>query len=339
MGLPVFNYIFTRQNYIFPITISKNHEEYSNAIMISRFFNRAKPIHFVIVCTVLLAVFVLAKLYNLDEAFSLQLLLKQTFLFLICMATIFVLDFLVSRNSLTKKNSYRILIFVLFITLLPGTILNSMVLIANLFVLLALRRIISLRSNKEIKKKLFDAAFWISIATLFYFWAILYFIMIIAGLILYRIVDIKNWVIPFTGTFTVAILGASYMILMGNDFIHYFNGKTDFNFDISSLNSNRTIISLTIILSYSIWSLFYFIRRLKSKSKKSRPSFILVIYWAVIGLLVLAISPNKNGSEILFLFAPLSIIITNYLETISEKWFREILLYGLIITPVLILLL
>lgn len=307
--------------------------------MISSFFNRAKPIHFVIVCTILLVVFVIAKFYHLDSAFSLLVLLKQTLIFMICLATVFVFDFLVGRNNLTKKNSYRILIFVLFMALLPSTILNSKVLISNFFVLLALRRIVSLKSNKEIKKKLFDSAFWISIATLFYFWAILFYVLIIAGLILYRIVDIKNWIIPFTGTLTVAILGISYMVLTGHDFIHYFNGQIEISLDFTSLNSKRTIIASTIILSYGIWSLFYFGRRLKTKSKKARPAFILVTYWAVIGLLVLIFSPDKNGSEFLFLFAPLAIIVANYLETISEKWFKDTLLYGLLIIPILILLL
>jgi putative effector of murein hydrolase LrgA (UPF0299 family) len=55
--------------------------------------------------------------------------------------------------------------------------------------------------------------------------------------------------------------------------------------------------------------------------------------------MIIAISPNKNGSEFLFLFAPLSIIITNYLETIKERWFKEALIIGLVVTPILILLL
>lgn len=335
----MFNYIFTWQNYIFPITNSKKRQEYSIIIMIASFFNKAKPIHFVIVSTVLLMVFVVAKYYNLGNTFNLSMLAKQAFLFMICLATVFVFDFLVGRNNLTKKNSYRILIFVLFIALLPNTILNSKLLISNFFVLLALRRIISLKSNKEIKKKLFDSAFWISIATLFYFWAILFYILIIAGLILYRIVDIKNWIIPFTGTSTVAILGTSYMILTGHEFIHFFIDQIDLSFDFSSLNSKRTIISATVILSYGIWSLFYFGRRLKSKSKKARPAFILVVHWTIIGLLVLMVAPNKNGSEFLFLFAPLAIIVANYLEAISEKWFKDTLLYGLLMIPIFILML
>ena len=194
-----------------------------------------------------------------------------------------------------------------------------------------------MRSNKETKKKLFDASFWICIATLFYFWSILFFVLIVAGLILFRIVDIKNWIIPFTGVVAVAIIGTAYLILTGHDFIYYFRDQIDVSFDLSPLNSKRIIVSSTIILSYGIWSLLYFVRYLKSKSKKSRPSYIIIILTVIIGLLIVGIAPNKNGSEFLFLFAPLSIIVTNYLETISEKWFKEILLYGLVITPILIL--
>ena len=307
--------------------------------MISSFFSKANPIHLVIVCLIMLLVFVTTKFYNLDEPLTITVFIKQTALFIISLTSVFVLDFLSNKNNLTKKNSYKILIFSLFIALLPETYLNSMILIANLFVLLALRRIISLRSNKEIIKKLFDAAFWLSIATLFYFWSILFFILIVVGIILYRVVKIKNWIIPIVGILTVAIIWSSYMIIMGYDLILYFQNLINFSFDISTLNNKRIVISCTIILSYGIWSLLYFIRYLKAKSKKSRPSFIIIIFMIIISLLVVALAPDKNGSEFLFLFAPLSIIITNYLETISEKWFKETLLLGLIVTPIIILML
>lgn len=307
--------------------------------MISSFFSKAKPIHFVIVCLILLLSFSIAKFYTISQMFSVGLLIKEIGLFLVCLATVFILDFFGSRNNLTKKNSYKILIFSLFVALLPAAILNSNFLLSNFFILLAIRRIISLRSNKDIKKKLFDAAFWISIATLFYFWASLFYILIFIGLILYRIVDVKNYIIPFIGILTVSVLSFSYMIIIDQDPMSYFNNLVEFSFDFSSLNSQRTVISSTIILTYGIWSLLYFIRYLKSKSKKSRPSFLLLIFASIIGLAIIVISPNKNGSEFIFLFAPLSIIITNYLETISEKWFKEGLLLGLVITPIVILML
>jgi len=307
--------------------------------MISNFFSQSKPINFVAVSIILLIVFVITKYMTLDVALDIFLITKEILFFSVSLFSVFVFDFLVNRNNLTKKNSYKILLFVLFIAILPETLLNSRTLFANLFVLFALRRIISLRSKKEIKKKLFDASFWITMASLLYFWSALFFVLIIAALVLYVITDAKNWLIPVMGILTVAIISVSYMVVMNQDINKFFNNLIDVSFDFSPLNSKRIIIGSTILFSFGIWSLFYYIKNLKSKAKSLRPSFSLIIIATIIGLVIVIISPIKDGSEFIFLFAPLAIIMTNYLEVISEKWFKESLLWILLLTPIITLLL
>ncbi len=307
--------------------------------MISNFFSQSKPINFVVVSIALIIIFAITKYNVLDTPFDVLLITKQVLLLGVCLFTVFVFDFLVNKNNLTKKNSYKILLYVLFIAILPETLLNSKILIANLFILFALRRIISLRSKKDIKKKLFDASFWITLATLLYFWSVLFYLLIIAALIVFVITDVKNWFIPILGIITVAIIGTSYMIVMNIGFYNYFDELVNVSFDFSPLNSKRIIIGLTILLSFGIWSLFYYIKNLKSKTKSSRPSFSLIVITAIISLVVIIVSPIKSGSEFIFLFAPLAVIMTNYLEVISEKWFKESLLWILVLTPFITLLL
>ena len=307
--------------------------------MISSFFSKAKPIHLVVVSVLLLVVFVVTKMSTITEAFSVELFFREAFLFGVCLASLFVLDFFVSKNNLTKKNSYKILMFGLFVAVLPESLLNSKLLIANLFILLALRRIISLRTRKDIKKKLFDAALWISLATLLFFWASLFFILIFLALLLHSIVDIKNWIIPIVGIVCVAIITASYMIVMGVDFEPYLQGFFDVSFDFTPLNSKRIIVAATILLSYGTWASFYFMRNIKHQLKSYKPSFILVIISSLIGLLIILVSPYKDGSEFIFLFAPLSIIMSNYLEIIPEKWFKESLIIVLMLVSVMNLML
>ncbi|MEZ4801596.1 MAG: DUF6427 family protein [Gelidibacter sp.] len=307
--------------------------------MISKFFSQARPIHFVVISTFLLLVFIASKMYAIHEPFSFQLVAEQGFYFVIVFSSLFILDFFVSRNSLTKKNSYKLLMFGLFMAMLPETLLNSKALMANFFILLALRRIISLRTQKEIKKKLFDAAFWISIATLFYFWAVLFFILIFAAMLLYSIVNLKNWLIPLMGILTVIIIWVSAMLVLDYDFTDYFDELFVYSFDFTGLNSARIVISATILISYGTWASFYFIKHLKEKSKSLRPSFNLVVLSSIIALLIILISPNKNGSEFIFLFAPLSIIMTNYLEVTKEMWFKEVLIWVLVLIPAVFLIL
>ncbi|WP_299332714.1 DUF6427 family protein [uncultured Psychroserpens sp.] len=307
--------------------------------MISNFFSKSKPINYIVVSVMLLLVFVLTKFKFLPKHFDVMIFTKQTGLFLTCLLSIFVFDFLVSRNSLTKKNSYNIVLFVLFIAILPQVLLNTNALFANLFILLALRRLISLRSKKDIKKKLFDASFWISLATLLYFWASVFFILVFAALLVYAITDLKNYIIPIVGIATVAVISISYLTVMNEDIVNYASQLIDFSLDFSVLNSKQIIIGSTLLLSFGLWSLFYYIKNIKSQMKSYRPSFSLVLIAALLGLLIIGFAPSKNGSEFIFLFAPLSIIITNYLEVISEKWFRETILWVFILTPVAILLL
>lgn len=287
----------------------------------------------------LFVVFVITKMTTLTETFSVEVFFKQAFLFGVCLASLFVLDFFVSKNNLTKRNSYKILMFGLFVAVLPETLGNSKLLVANLFVLLALRRIISLRSRKEIKKKLFDAAFWISLATLLFFWASLFYILIFVALLLHSIVDIKNWIIPLIGVLCVAIIAASYMIVTGIDIETYLHGFFDVSFDFTSLNSKRMIIAATLLLSYGTWASFYFMRSIKQQLKSYRPSFVIVIMSSLFALIIILVSPYKDGSEFIFLLAPLSIIMSNYLEIIPERWFKEGLIMVLIFASLLNLIL
>lgn len=289
-----------------------------------------------IVSVVIFVVFLLTKIATFSAGFEVGSIFKLTFLLLICLLTVFTFNFVVSKNSLTKKNSYKIMVFTLFFAIIPEVMLHSKILIANLFILLALRRLISIRSGKEIKKKLFDAAFWVSIATLFFFWSCLFYLLIFGALFVYGIADIKNWFIPLIGAVTVFIIALAVMLTINADVLAYAENLVDMSFDFSGLNSARLIIGSTLLLSYGIWALFYYIKNLQSKARNIRPSYILIIVAAIIGIAIVAVSPVKNGSEFLFVFAPLAIILTNYVEVIKEKWFKEVLLWSLVVTPLVL---
>lgn len=303
--------------------------------MISSFFSKAKPIHLIVVSALLTITFTLTKVIKTTQDFEFGNVIKQILLLGVCIFSVFTFDFLSGKNDLTKNNSYKILFFSLFMIIMPQTFLNSKILVANLFILFALRRIISIRTKKQINKKLFDAAFWISLATLLSFWASLFYILIFIAIILYTITDVKNWIIPFVGVLTVAVICISVLIVTNTDIIEYFlNMNTYISFDFSPLNSRQIIVSSTIIFSYFIWAVFFYINNIKTKSKNVKPSYFLILIATLIGFTIVLISPNKTGAEFLFLFAPLSIILATYMEILKEKWFKEVLIWLLILIPV-----
>ena len=307
--------------------------------MITSIFSKSKPVNFIIVFLIVIIAFSVAQLRFSDSGFKIDQLLIQAITFFFCLTTIFVLNFVVSKNSLTKKNNYEILLFSLFILLIPQTLLNWKIIISNFFILLALRRLISIRSQKNIMKKLFDAALWVAIASLFYFWSILFFVIIISALIFYSENNIKYWLIPYAGILTVFLIVTTYSILWNNNLYWFFDLNYEINLDFSNYNTTRYLVATTMLISFGIWSSFFYLQTIKSKMKVLKPGFKIVWTAFLMALGLVVISPYKEGNEFLFLFAPLSVIITNYVETIKEKWFKEVFLAAFIVVPLLLLVL
>lgn len=302
--------------------------------MITRFFSTSKPIHLVLVSFFVLGLFLAVRLGYYSNGISALQILKELTLYGFTLLSIFVLSFFVNKNNLTKQNSFKILLFSLFLACIPATIQHGTIIVSNVFILFAIRRIISLRSNLNIKKKLFDAAFWITLASLFYFWSILFLILVFAALIFYSLGQSNNWMIPFTAIITVALIIISYNIITENTFGDIYNYIDSVGFDFSNYNTPSLIISITIICLLGLWTLFFYVKKLQDKSRALRPSFTLILIALIIGVAIVVLAPNKNGSEFVFLLAPLAIIMTNYIESIKKVWFAEVFLWVLIVTPI-----
>ena len=307
--------------------------------MITSFFNKSRSIYLIIVFFIALLAFVIARFNRLNEAITFDFLLKQALLLIVIYASILLLNFIVNKNSLTNKNNYEILLFSLFLLFITQTTSSSNVIWSNLFVLLALRRIISLRSPHNTKKKLFDAAIWVSIAALFYFWSILFFVLIILSLVLYTDNNLRHWLIPFLGVLTVLVISTSVSVVLYDSFFEIFKFSSEISYDFSDYNSISYLIAITVLLSFGVWSSIFYSNNIKKKKKAFRASFKTIILAAIIGFMVVIVVTNKNGSEFLFLFAPLAIIVANYIDIIQEKWFKEIFLAVLIIVPFVLLML
>ncbi|WP_178986375.1 DUF6427 family protein [Winogradskyella helgolandensis] len=305
--------------------------------MITSVFNKSKPINFIIVAVYVSLLFVITN-YNLLLS-DLNTSLATLFKWVITLFLVFLIDFIVSKNNLTQRNSYAIMTFGLLFGMFPEAMMHTNILLANLFIFFALRRLISLHSNLHVKKKLFDAAFWIALAALFYFWAILFFALVIVALIYHSQNDFKNVIIPFMGAATVIILLLVYNIVVDDVYLKPTNFKRYASLDFTAYDSKENILKLTVLFTSYVWTLVYFFKNIPDKNKKLKPSYFLIAWASIIAILVAIIAPTKNGSEFLFLFAPFSIIMANYIEVISERWFKEVFVALLVIAPIVGLLL
>ncbi|MEJ6791704.1 MAG: DUF6427 family protein [Lacinutrix sp.] len=307
--------------------------------MITSVFRKSKPINFLIVFSLcLLALFVAVHKHTNFNLNTLNVF-KLTSIFICCFLSVLLVDFIVSKNSLSQKGNAEVLLFSVFLLTIPQVFIDFEIVFSNFLVLLALRRIVSLRTQKEHVKKLFDAGFLIGLATLFYFWSILFFVLIFTALLFYAESEIKKWIVPFVGLIAIVIISVGFSLIYNDDFLTTLNINPLVGFNFTAYNSVQFIVAITVLLSFGLWSSLFYLRDIKKKMKTYRPSYKVIFVACLVATIVIAIAPKKDGSEFLFLFAPLSIIISNYIETIEERWFKESFVLLLLAIPFILLLL
>ncbi|HEY9185072.1 MAG TPA: DUF6427 family protein [Salegentibacter sp.] len=303
--------------------------------MLTSFFGKSNPLNGIVVALFMALIFVVANFRDFFLAFNLAVFLKKLAVLLAFLLSVYVLNFIAKKNELTRRSAYKILFFAVFTTSFFALLESTQVIFANLCVLFGFRRILSLRSKKIMQKKVFDATFWICIASIFYFWSILFLIVVYAGILFY-LPKFKNWLIPLVAFLSVYLLNLSFNLVAYENVYGFAQWYEPVNFDFSNYRELSLLIPLSLILAVLIWTLGNFLRLLQKASISLRPSLSLVLYSLFTSIAIAVFSPTKDGSELIFFFVPLSIIASTWFERKKDKIFKEILLAMLILMPLVL---
>ena len=305
--------------------------------MLTSCFGKSTPINFLVLSVYIIIGYFLAIVRGNEEVLTLE----KTGIHLVFLGmtifSLFLLDFIVKKNDLSRPNSYDILFFVCFIMIIPVVLTNKSAIVANVLLLLALRRTLSLYSEKNTEKKVLDASLYITVASLFYFFSLFFFAVLFLAIIGKKHTNYKHLFIPFAGFFTVVGLTTTYQFLVNNSFGWFYNWIPVTSLDFTAYNNIVLVIGLSIIGTFLIWTTFFRLIQLSSISRKERPNYLLVVIVLFATLAMAFFSEEKTGAEFLFILAPLAIISASYIEKINEFWFRELLLWLTIITPIVLL--
>lgn len=311
--------------------------------MLTSFFGKSNPINYLILAVFIALGYLLGAISEINDHISPSLLLSHGFYIIISVFSLLLFDFIIRKNHLTKNNTYAILFFACFMVMLPVVFLQHNILLANVFLILALRRIMSLRNDTNSEKKILDAGFWITLASLFYFWSLLFFVPLYLAIVQKPNSSYKQMLIPFTGFFAVVILNTAYQLFVSDSFIWFLEWRDAINLDFSYYNSASILVPVTVILSFYIWTAINRIASLSSVSLKEKANYLLLFYVSITSLFIALAGPEKTGAEILFILAPISIMVANYIENFGAKryverdavefWFRESMLWLVVILP------
>ena len=308
--------------------------------MIATFFTKSTPIHYVFAAIYLFGLF-LAHLYSnvfsfLIGAFSLFLLFTS----------ILLANFIISKNDLNKKNNYSLVAICFFIGLFMQEIfIFDDILIANIFLLLAIRKIYSIRNPININKKVFDASFWILISSVFYIPILYFFIILFTALILYSHFNLKNLVVTISailsGTiflYLLQVISSGYINLVDFTTVLFFDIPTlDYisSFDENILNISWSIKTI-VFFSFLIPLIFIFIWNMFIKKNERRRTTTLIFLTTILALIIFI--SNLNSMAFVFLFFPLIIIFTSCVEQARSKRVKNLVLSIGLLSPYLLIL-
>ncbi|MCB7481877.1 DUF6427 family protein [Christiangramia sediminis] len=303
--------------------------------MLTSFFSKSKPINLSVIILLLCIFYIGANFINWTEGFDWLEFLERLGVLLLLILSLLVLNFIAKKNELTKRSAYKTLLFALFCISFSNLLKNESAIISNLCVLFAMRRIISLRSHKFIQKKIFDATFWISIATLYHFWSALFFLVVFFAILNFAS-NFKNWLIPFVAFGSVVSLTICFHLIFNDQFYTFSDWFEASNFDFSKYGDLKLLIPLSVILGLLIWTLFQYFSSIQKASINRRPVLSMIFFTLLVAAAVALFAPTKNGSELIFFFVPLSIISSNYFDSKKDKILKEIILVTLIVMPFLV---
>ena len=305
--------------------------------MLTSFFGKSKPVHFLILGAFLSGGFIWTLFAEAPREINGSMLLYNALLLGVIVLSVILLDFIVSKNYLTQRNAYTIFFFSCFMVMLPIVFLHSELLWANIFLLLALRRIISLRKDSNSEKKILDTAIWITLASLFYFWSLLFFIPLWIAVIQKPNLTYKQLLIPVVGFFAVLLINSAYHLIWPGTFTWFFHWEQPVDLDFSAYNSPSVLIPATLVLTLLIFTLLYRWQSLASISLKEKSNYMVFLIIVATTLTIAICGAEKDGSEMIFLFAPTAILCANYIEGGEslgykktdriEYFFKEILLW------------
>ena len=304
--------------------------------MIANFFSKTKPATIFSVAVLLFIYYFTATFLLHSGEISIQFLVNSVGFLIFLVLFLLIVSFIVKKNKLTKDNSYALLLMVLLLGTFPEAMFSNSIVFANISLMLGFRKIYSLRSAVDTKLKLFDACFWIGIATLIYSWSIFYVLLVYVSIFIYQKLTAKNLFIPIVGFLTPMIIYFTYCLYFKDIAFFYNKFNHEINLDITSYQSLKLSIPILFLLMVLVWSLLKVTPKVVSVRNNFKFSWDVLINHLLISIVIILLAPTKNGSELFFIIFPSAVIVANLMHHIKSKIFRNLILYVFLMISVFV---
>lgn len=288
--------------------------------MLYGFLKSAKPIHYLltgVLLTVFLLVLTVVRKFNVTES---------VIGFGIAVLSLLVYQFIVSKNELTFRSAMGLWFF-LWLLLTSFIIkIDATALLGLLFILLALRRVLSMQSGKNEIAKIFDASFWVSLSCFINPWYAALYIVVYVGIFLYARNQLRFWFIPFIAMICVGFL--SFTIGYVFEIAIYRPWENSWNLvDVGIVQRGAAgFLFYSLLAIAAIFFMIYAVRII-DLNKRVPPYLSVLITIVFMGVVLMVINHSAPFSAALLALPGIAIFMARAAYTIQDKVLREFLLW------------
>lgn len=252
---------------------------------------------------------------------------------IIMLSLAILLHNIVHEHSITRDNSFALLFFVILISTNHSIVILNPVLIATLFIVIALKYLLSLHEHKKMTQKLFNAGLLIGIASVFYPFAIFYGLLIYLGVTIYGADSWRQWLLPLIGiALPFYFLFTGYYIFDSLDVFwdKYFIQAIEFT-KHDFFKSTGQVILWGIFIGITIFATLDYTGHMRSQKLDTKKGYSMNYLSLLIGIFIVALGEINNGQEFIILFFPTSIIWAKYMQhKKNNRWKNLFFLFVLL---------
>ena len=304
--------------------------------MISSIFGKTKPINYIFLLVFLVIFYVLTQFYVLNLTFLTWNVGQGALAVLSLLATVVLLDVIVKRNKLTGNNSYAMLYFTLLVVLFPQILGDHASLLCNFFLVLALRSVLRFKSMKSLRFKIFDATFWVLVASLFHVWALLFLLLVLLAIYIFEPKNLGNWLAPIPAviSFFLVVYAAAFLLGMPQYPSEHYSFTIHLTTWWTAMGASRLLafFYLLLILLMGIYTLV----RTGKKGLGKLISFRILFFAFIVALFVILLTWDSGTGIIVVTFVPAAVFLASYIQSVKRERILEILLMCSIFIPCLV---
>jgi hypothetical protein len=265
----------------------------------------------------------------------------STLLNIVCLGigAVLISYYSIRQEAVEKTNYIPSFLYIFFSAITLNNSLVHPALVANIFILLSLISITDTYREEQVQSKIFNAAFFSSLAMFFYINSAFFIILFFIALLTLRPFSWREWLVSLLGLAAPVFIYCCICYLVNLSFSDFFSHVTSLftNFQKPLLSEYFYPLFLCLIILLIAGAIKHFSRGLGSKIKTQKN--LGLMYWFLLLSLVNFFSRNNSAYfPLVASVIPISILLGDYFYYIKQLKVSNTLFFVLLAAGTLLFL-